>query len=214
MFSDDEYEKPSSLIRASIEIDCLKDNMLSIKNSIMDQACLLKVLDNRNESIKKLELENTKLKQEFLKLKQEKSELPQKFEELDEKLKRTQAELQSQQLLNEQVEFNNNSAADRLEWAMEKKKLLLSMGAKERQINTIKEMYDKNYLEVHLQKEYYERIIGNLQETQKKENEAYEKKSRKKKKKVRQLKKHLIKKHLECLEYRKLYKKFKSKRKL
>lgn len=214
MFSDDEYEKPSSLIRANIEIDCLKDNMLSIKNSIMDQACLLKVLDNRNESIKKLELENSKLKQEFLKLKQEKSELPQKFEELDEKLKRTQAELQSQKLLNEQVEFNNNSAADRLEWTMEKKKLLLTIGAKERQMNTIKELYDKHNLEVHLQKEYYEGILANLQETQKKESEANEKKIKKKSKKVQQLKRHLIQKHMECLKYRNLYKKFKSKQKL
>lgn len=209
MFNDDEYEKPCSLIRAHIEIDCLRDNALTLKNCIMDQACLLRVLDNRNESIKRMELENLKLKQEFLKIGEEKSLLPQKIDELNEELEKTQMELQGQKLLNDQVRFNNNNAAERIAWKNEQKKLVIVIGDKDKQLCAMKDLCNKYSSECKLQKEYYENIIVKLEETVKKQEEDFGKKINSKRKKIRGLKKLIIKKHLECREYRNLYKKLK-----
>lgn len=210
MFNDDEDGKPSNLVRANIEIDCLKDNLLTVKNSLMDQACLLKVLDSRNENIKRLELENIKLIQEILKIREEKSLLPQKIDELKEELEKTQTELQGQKFLNEQVKFNNNNTSERLKWKNKQKQLIVVIGDKERQLTAMKDMCYKYSSESNLQKKNFDYKIEELNETQKKEFGNFEKKICRKKKKIRRLKKMLIKKHIECREYRNLYKKFKS----
>jgi chromosome segregation ATPase len=195
MFSDDDYPLPSNIIRAGIELNCLRDNILTLKNNLLDQAGLMKMLETRNLKIKDLELENRKLREEFLKTQMEKSLLPLKIQELSESNKKIQLELESQQFLNKQIEFNNDSMTDRVEWEAEKKNMKASISAKDQQIIHLKEQLEKCIVDSAEQQNYYENQLKSLRTEMKSSSISFTSALKRKKSKIHRLKKHVISKH-------------------
>lgn len=210
MFEED-YTKNISLIRANLDIECLRDNLLVVKNNIIDQAGLLKVLELKNEQIKGLELENSKLTQEFLKLKEEQLNFPFKIEELKEEKQALLFTLQSKELIKEQLEFQSDINLERIQWKLEKKNHSVILGKKEKQIQTLKSLYDKLTKDNSMQNHFHTEDLVQKDSEIKKLKKNYKKKLRKKKLKLRKLEKVLLSKYLECEKYRTDYKALKKK---
>ncbi|OMJ87529.1 hypothetical protein SteCoe_10703 [Stentor coeruleus] len=197
MFEED-YTKNTALIRANLDIECLKDNLLAVKNNIIDQAGLLKVLELKNEQIKGLELENSKLTQEFIKLKEEQLNFPFKIEELQEEKQALLFTLQSKELIKEQLEFQSDINLERIQWKLEKKNLSSIISKKEKQIQTLKSLYEKLTRDNSKQKYTHTEDLDQKDLEIKKLHKSYKKKLKKKKLKLRKLEKLLLSKYLEC----------------
>lgn len=203
----DKGSDSSSLIRANLDIECLRENILLLKNCLIDQAGLLKALEIKSDQLKNAECENFRLKQEFINLKETEISLPNKVEELEEEIKRLKFKLQAEELINEQTEFNNEINNERSLWKIEKKNISVKINQKDRKYSTIKSMYDILAAE-------NQEIIENLQKNSQEQKRKFESiiancqsKLRKKKKKISKLHKTLLHKYKEFEKYRKRQKK-------
>ena len=210
MFDDDDYPVPSNIIRANIELNCLRSNILTLKNTLLDQAGLMKMLETRNEKIKDLELENRKLKEELLKLQLEKSSLPLKIDDLEEENKKLKLQLESQTFLNTQIEFNNDSLSERMNWENEKKTLKTALASKENQLKTLKDLNERSLVECHEQESYYEERLKEIRQEIQVTTSKSQLKLKHKRKKIRRLRKHIIQKHLDLESYKLSLKSLKS----
>ena len=203
---DEEAPKDARLINASMDIECLRDNLLILKNNIIDQAGLLKALEIKSEQLKRLELENLKISQDFLKLKEEKSNLPQQIEELNEENNQLRIKLNSQELINEQVVFNNDVNIERSLWKLERKRLALAINSKEKKISTLQALHEQSSSELSFFKVEHLTESKNLHENFDNELKAFNSKIKKKKLKINKQRKLIVKKCIECEKYRKKYK--------
>ncbi|OMJ80127.1 hypothetical protein SteCoe_19668 [Stentor coeruleus] len=203
---EEDNTKSEALIRANLDIECLKDNLLTAKNNIIDQAGLLKVLELKNDQIKSLELENSKLTQEFIKLKEEQLNFPFKIEELQEEKQALLFTLQSKELIKEQLEYQSDINLERIQWKLEKKNHSIMLNKKEKQIQTLKDLYEKLTRDHSMQKHYHTEDLNQKDSEIIKLHKSFKKKLKKKKLKLRKLEKLLLKKYLEYSKHRTQYK--------
>ena len=199
-----------SLIRANLDIEFLKENALTLKNYLIDQAGLLKALELKSENLKRVECENRKLKSEFINIKEYECSLPTKIEELEETITNLNNKLKSQELINEQVKYNNENNNERNIWNIEKKNSLLKINERDRQISTLKIMYEQLSNKTFATERLNDKNIREEAETYEKIVDEFKLKIKRKNKKIKKRNRELLKKYLEFEKLRKKYKKLKK----
>lgn len=199
-----------SLTRANLDIECLRENLLVVKNYMIDQAGLLKVLEAKSDHTTSLKYENLKLKEELARLKENEASLPQKFKDLEQIIQDLKFKLQSQELINQQVRFNNEINVERIVWNTERKNNILKLSQKERQISTLKSLHEQLTEEMLSIKQESTEKIQEVIHQHKKIISIHKRKIKSKKSKIKKQKRMILNNYIELEKYKKKYKNLKK----
>ncbi|CAG9321303.1 unnamed protein product [Blepharisma stoltei] len=121
------------LSRARLDAEIMRENLLVVKNSLLDQAGLIKVLESKDARNKLIEFENQQLSSELKRLTQREDSIPHVIDSLNTKIEELQCKLKSQELINEQLQTRTDFSKERNRWLLEEEKYKRAISKKEKE---------------------------------------------------------------------------------